>query len=556
MGNHEREGRALRQDHEHADARAGEAEQAPPSEEKAQADAAAGDAAVRRLAGGAQLAVGHAGDEHEQEADHVADEVVGEEHEAHGEPGEHAPVEHAQAQAQAPSLQMKSREGAPAQVAAEEAAPSGGGQPLPQAQRDYFEQRMGRDFGDVRIHAGAPDGARAEKMNAHAYTVGRDITFAPGQYRPDSTDGQKLLAHELTHVAQQSAAGPKVQLRHHNHNHHHRHHHHKSGNVFSRLGRNLRRIGRDVERGFKTYGLGFGLGPGLVGDILGGRFPQLGLEPDAVSVLANHGWGAFCTYMVEKFTNGSASAEVAILQMLNVVPDGPELLELITRLLSHLRPLNGEEKSAVQFVLGDSAIDWSLVRVAQSGAFPRLLQSLQNGGNRKLPSMTLAHTIFRAPSAGTDVIVHECTHVFQYERLGLQYIPEAIEAQRSKVDYSIGVNHGGVNQSDALGGHFTSAGGGSPTSPRQGTAQDQIDEARQAAQADGGDSSSQMGLVAAVKRGKHYHDFNREQQAQLAQEFYEAYFPSQPWQPVAAEQVNDAHAAYCFFIGELRKGQF
>ena len=60
------------------------------------------------------------------------------------------------------------------------------------------------DFSPVRIHADARAAESAQSVNARAYTVGRDIVFGPGQYAPDTAAGRRLLAHELTHVIQQS----------------------------------------------------------------------------------------------------------------------------------------------------------------------------------------------------------------------------------------------------------------------------------------------------------------------------------------------------------------
>ena len=88
----------------------------------------------------------------------------------------------------------------------------GPGQSLDVATRGFFEARFGHGFGDVRIHAGDRAAAAARALNAHAYTSGRDIVFARGRYEPQSAPGQRLLAHELTHVVQQrsglAAAGP------------------------------------------------------------------------------------------------------------------------------------------------------------------------------------------------------------------------------------------------------------------------------------------------------------------------------------------------------------
>jgi hypothetical protein len=59
------------------------------------------------------------------------------------------------------------------------------------------------DFSHVRVHDGARAAESARAMRASAYTVGNNIVFGEGQYSPGVTAGQRLLAHELTHVAQQ-----------------------------------------------------------------------------------------------------------------------------------------------------------------------------------------------------------------------------------------------------------------------------------------------------------------------------------------------------------------
>jgi hypothetical protein len=79
------------------------------------------------------------------------------------------------------------------------------GEPLDAKTRNFFEPRFGHDFSRVRVHADANAAASARAVNALAYTVGRDVTFAAGQYDPNSLPGRKLLAHELAHVVQQRA---------------------------------------------------------------------------------------------------------------------------------------------------------------------------------------------------------------------------------------------------------------------------------------------------------------------------------------------------------------
>ena len=80
------------------------------------------------------------------------------------------------------------------------------GCPLDGATRAFMEPRFGHDFSEVRVHADAAAAESAREINALAYTVGRDIVFGDGQYAPQTLPGQKLLAHELTHVRQQSSA--------------------------------------------------------------------------------------------------------------------------------------------------------------------------------------------------------------------------------------------------------------------------------------------------------------------------------------------------------------
>lgn len=76
---------------------------------------------------------------------------------------------------------------------------SGSGTGMPPEVQAKMERTMGADFSGVRIHTGHQAGA----VGALAYTQGTDIHFAPGQYKPDSPSGQKLLGHELAHVVQQ-----------------------------------------------------------------------------------------------------------------------------------------------------------------------------------------------------------------------------------------------------------------------------------------------------------------------------------------------------------------
>ena len=83
---------------------------------------------------------------------------------------------------------------------------NGAGQALDRATREFFSARFGHDFANVRVHADTAAAESARALNALAYTVGRDVVFGAGQYAPGTRAGKQLLAHELTHVVQQSAA--------------------------------------------------------------------------------------------------------------------------------------------------------------------------------------------------------------------------------------------------------------------------------------------------------------------------------------------------------------
>ncbi len=78
----------------------------------------------------------------------------------------------------------------------------GQGQPMPEALRGMMERGFGRDFSQVRLHTDGTAAEMSSSISAKAFTHGNDIYFGHGQYSPSTTEGQQLVAHELTHVAQ------------------------------------------------------------------------------------------------------------------------------------------------------------------------------------------------------------------------------------------------------------------------------------------------------------------------------------------------------------------
>jgi hypothetical protein len=159
-----------------------------------------------------KLTVNTPGDAYEQEADHVADQVMrmpdAQLQRACACGGE-CPTCQAEEEDQAPQLLQTRR--VPAHDTAETVAPpivhevlQTHGQPLDSATRAFFAPRLGHDFGRVRVHTDAKAAQSARAVNALAYTVGQDLVFAHGQYEPGAVSGRRLLAHELAHVVQQS----------------------------------------------------------------------------------------------------------------------------------------------------------------------------------------------------------------------------------------------------------------------------------------------------------------------------------------------------------------
>ena len=139
-----------------------------------------------------KLAVNKPGDRFEQEADRMADSVVRGRRRA-------APVRNH-------SLDSPQSGESKAPPIVHEVL-GNSGQPLDSSTRSFMERRFGHDFGNVRVHLDARAAASARSINALAYTVGSDIVFRTGAFEPDDSSGRRLLAHELTHVVQQSNLG-------------------------------------------------------------------------------------------------------------------------------------------------------------------------------------------------------------------------------------------------------------------------------------------------------------------------------------------------------------
>jgi len=172
-----------------------------------------------------KLKINEPGDKYEQEADRVADQVmrmeesqrlVGgiqrvcssckeDEEELQRQPLEEEDEE---------EIMLKTdREGAATNVstgaAVDNLASLGeSGQSLSEVDNSFFSQRFGYDLSRVRVHTGSTASKDSQSINAKAFTYKNHIVFGDEQYRPATNSGRRLIAHELTHVIQQSSSSP------------------------------------------------------------------------------------------------------------------------------------------------------------------------------------------------------------------------------------------------------------------------------------------------------------------------------------------------------------
>jgi hypothetical protein len=142
-----------------------------------------------------KLKVNVPGDHYEQEADRVASQVLQQER-----------PESREKKMDDSQISLRRAPNPPSTLPTQDLSRAlrGDGQPLPQSEQEFFEPRFAADFSQVRVHADTQAAATARAVNARAFTLGRHIVFGNGAYQPTTSEGKKLLAHELAHVIQQS----------------------------------------------------------------------------------------------------------------------------------------------------------------------------------------------------------------------------------------------------------------------------------------------------------------------------------------------------------------
>jgi hypothetical protein len=197
--------------------------------------------------------------------------------------------------------------------------------------------------------------------------------------------------------------------------------------------------------------------------VMEGMVGVVSFIPEAIQRIAQNGFKGFGDWLWDKAKSGAAWAGTLLMRVLDNF-GVPEAAELIMHIISKATPLTGEEINAAKGVLGENAINWGQVKVAEGGFLGIIFRA--NGGR----AFTTFHTI-NIPSTGAhsrtnlSIMVHELTHVYQYEKVGSLYIAQAIHAQNGA-----GYDYGNLEQQR--------------------------------------------------NEGKHFANFNREQQAQMCQDYY------------------------------------
>lgn len=175
-----------------------------------------------------KLAINQPGDQYEQEAYRVADQVMRREHIGPVHEGP-LPIQRMCSECEEEQniqrkssdcredegIMAKSQGGLPGtseQFEQELHSSRGGGQTLAPDTQNYMSQSFGRDFSQVRIHTGNKSSEMNRSIQAKAFTHGSDIYFNSGQYNPNTQDGKHLLAHELTHVVQQKGGSATTKI--------------------------------------------------------------------------------------------------------------------------------------------------------------------------------------------------------------------------------------------------------------------------------------------------------------------------------------------------------
>lgn len=367
-----------------------------------------------------KLEVNALGDRYEQEADQVADCIMRstiqrkcqqcEEEERH--------VQRRPAQSSAPGI----NEDFEHYVSTLE----GRGKPLSSEERNFFEPRFKTDFSAVRIHTDDAAVRSADQIHAHAYTLGNDIVFNNGQYQPQSAEGRRLMAHELMHVVQQRGNGTMPIQRDVK-----AYYKEKSDAVFTG---GFMDGGSSSVAGYSAQAQE--LHDALAGLIADGKISEVkSTSGDAAWFAANHHKNAQLAEITQALTDaGLTNAEKLAKAIYDIHAEylySQQTLTTYSAFYSHTtksksdlnrnnsRDLTEYEIRQAKRVF-KNAINYSKVTIEERSKIGSV------GGYAR----TIGNTIYFPDEVrSTRWLIHELTHVWQYQTTGWTYAPKAIWAQ-------------------------------------------------------------------------------------------------------------------------------
>lgn len=306
------------------------------------------------------------------------------------------------------------------------------GEALDAETRTLFEPGFGHDFSRVRLHTDERARKSAGAVNAAAYTVGNDIVLGEGQKEPHTTEGRQLIAHELTHVVQQTGKTAEPSLPSH------------GALEVAPSNTSAEREAGAVSQGVgdasaTTAGQPAAVQRSVLGSVIGGVLGAVGGA--ALGFLAGGPLGAVLGGVLGAGL-GAALGDAAS---------------------SGARDLNAQERAEAKIVFGDS-MDYDDVQVAEAPL-------LSIGGYARTPFTTVYFppgSFKEPPDVYYPFLIHELTHVWQSQH-GFSVLEKLFHALHGASAY----DYGGV-----------------------------------------------AGLRAAKREGKHFLDFNTEQQADILKDYY------------------------------------
>ncbi|WP_211367989.1 DUF4157 domain-containing protein [Pseudoxanthomonas sangjuensis] len=299
---------------------------------------------------------------------------------------------------------------------------------LPPALNGELARHYGRDFGDVRIHADAEAGASALALGAEAYTVGRDIVFAPGAYRPGSIEGRRLVAHEAAHVLQQDgrvAAGGALRV-----DAHDSAAEHEAERAATGFGRPESAATQAPRPRHGPPTLQRSLFGSIVGGLLGG------------------GAGAGIGIAIGSLLGPVGMVVGGIVGGLAGLVGGAIVGDLASR---RSRGLSSAEKTYLREIFRDS-VDYDAVTITRGSALSAGA-ARTTGNTINLQDEHFVGDTLDLSDAGTLVLAHEMGHVWQYQNGGLAYIPSSLIPQ-IKAAVTGGDRNAAYNWRDAVRNHI------------------------------------------------------------------------------------------------------